>query len=289
MQAMREGISHGLVREDDLPTICLEKGFVTKKDLEFLEICQKEVETFQKSLYNNRKKVGEADKIRKLLALNRSRQVEILDKINKYSSFTVEGYANYAKMEYILRHSTTKKGKKCKFKKESVQSLVSFYTSSIILPTTIRYLSRTQPWANTWSSLKANGVVFPQGCQMTLQQQLLLMWSRMYDSIMESAEPPELSVLEDDDMLDGWLALQGDKESGREVKKLSQAREQYIIANNIDEAREIEKMNSPESAKIKRERQKALNEKGELKEFELPDVSRNIMIEKNRRATSLGR
>jgi len=71
-----------------------------------------------------------------------------------------------------------------------------------------------------WAAFKVNGVVFSQGSQMTLQQQLLLMWSRMYDSIQESVEPPEMDVIEDDDMLDGWLSIQHDQKRQERRKDL---------------------------------------------------------------------
>lgn len=287
-----EAQSLGLVSDDDLTEICLEKGFISEKDVIFLGFAQKEVENFQRELYLNRKKVDNVRKIKKLISLNRDRHVSILNKINKYNSFTVEGYANYCKIDYILRNTTFNRlnKKKCSFKKINIQRLVSFYTENIILPSTIRYLSRTQPWSNMWAAFKVNGVVFPQGSQMTLQQQLMLMWSRMYDSIQESAEPPEMDVIEDDDMLDGWLSIQHDEKDKKQEKvssKVSQAQEQYIIANNIDEAKEIEKRNSPEMIKVKNQREKCIKERGEVRECELPDVKRKLLIEKNRLSTQV--
>jgi hypothetical protein len=105
----------------------------------------------------------------------------------------------------------------------------------------------------------------------------------MYDSIQEASEPPESFVIDDDDMLDGWLLLQSsDKGEERINSKISRAQEQYILANNISEAKEIENRNSPDIKRIKAQRQKALEEKGELNESELPDVKKKLMIEANR-------
>lgn len=293
IKSVKEAKNLGLVSDDDLTEICLEKGFIEEKDVIFLGFAQKEVENFQRELYLNRKKVENVRKIKKLLFLNRQRHVDILNKINRYNSFTVEGYANYSKIDYILRNTTINKftNKKCSFKKNNIQKLINFYTENIILPSTIRYLARTQPWTNMWAAFKVNGVVFPQGSQMTLQQQLMLMWSRMYDSIQESVEPPEMDVIEDDDMLDGWLSIQHDQNTSKKDEKISskvsQAQEQYIIANNIDEAREIEKRNSPEMLKVKKQREMCIKDRGEVIECELPDVKRKLMIERNRLSTQV--
>jgi hypothetical protein len=278
-----EAISKGLLTQDELTDFCLKKGFVSDEDLFFLEFCQKEVENFQKELYISRKKDEEVKKLKKYIQLNRTRQANILNIIQKNNSYTAEGYANYCKVSSLVREITYCGKKKCSFKKTSVDKIIAIYINNTILPSTIRSLSRTQPWMNMWSAYKVNGVVFPQGCQMTTQQQLLLMWSRMYDSIQEASEPPESFVIDDDDMLDGWLLLQSsDKGEEKINSKISRAQEQYILANNISEAKEIENRNSPDIKRIKAQRQKALEEKGELNESELPDVKKKLMIEANR-------
>src|SRR5690606_3222901 len=202
----------------------IEKGFVEERDIIFLELAEKEVEQLQKELYLNRKKNENVKKIRKLIQLNRTRHSKILNTVHKHNPFTYEGYANYCKVDYLVRETTFKGKKKCKFKKEKIQNAINHYIENIILPSTLRYLARTQPWVNMWSAFKVNGIIFPQGCQMTQQQQLLLMWSKMYDSIHESPDCPENEVLEDDDMLDGWLMIQQEQNKSKEKKesKISQ-------------------------------------------------------------------
>lgn len=277
---------------EDLTELSLEKELVTENDIIFINSAQKEVEDFQKELYINRKKDETVRKIKRLLELNRKRHSKVVNTINKYNSFTAEGYANYCKINYLIRQTTKKKnGKRYKFKSKNVDDAVSHYITHLILPSTIRYLSRTQPWVNMWSAYRANGVVFPQGCQMSQQQQLILMWSKMYDSISEASEPPERTVIEDDDMLDGWLLIRQEEDRNKDKDrsshgrtKIDQAQEQYIVCNNIDEAKEIENRNSHESKKIKEQRFKTIYEKGEVKEFELPDVKRKILIECNKRS-----
>jgi hypothetical protein len=39
-------------------------------------------------------------------------------------------------------------------------------------------------------------------------------WSRLYDSVFECAEPPETSIIEDDDALDAWLLDKKANEDG---------------------------------------------------------------------------
>lgn len=283
-ESLEEGKRCGMISSEDLIDLSIEKGFIEEKDVIFLEIAENEIEQFQKELYHNRKKDDAVKSIRKMIYLNRARHSKILNIVNKHNAFTYEGYANHCKLDYLIRQITFKEKKKCKFKKEKIESAINHYIENMILPSTLRYLSRTQPWVNMWSAFKVNGIIFPQGCEMTQQQQLLLMWSKMYDSIHESPDCPESFVFDDDDMLDGWLLVQQEQNKTKEKveSKLSQAQEQYIIANNIDEAKEIENRNSPDVLKIKKQRNKAIQEKGELKEADLPDVKRKLMIEKNR-------
>lgn len=277
-----KSVNAGLLFQEELSENCVQKGLIQEEDLIFLENAQKEVENFQRELYINRKSSEEVKKLKKYIELNRTRQSKILDIIQKNNIYTVEGYSNFCKVDYLIRETTFKKNKKCKFKKENINSAISFYIKNTILPSTIRSLSHSLPWSNMWAAFKVNGVVFPQGCQTTVQQQLLLMWSSMYDSIREAYEPPESFVIEDDDMLDGWMILQNSDKKNDKMSKLSQAQEQYILANNIEEAREIENRNSPNAKRIKKQRENALVEKGTIKYSELPDVKMKLMMEKNR-------
>lgn len=74
--------------------------------------------------------------------------------------------------------------------------------------TTLREIARSTEWRLIWTLSRENlPAIFdrPVG-GLTLNQRLLIYWSRVYDSAFESPEPPDKEVIEDNDMFDQWLA-----------------------------------------------------------------------------------
>ena len=43
----------------------------------------------------------------------------------------------------------------------------------------------------------------------------IVMWSQLYDNVQESMDAPTKDVIKDDDLLDGWLIVQGKKREKR--------------------------------------------------------------------------
>ena len=107
----------------------------------------------------------------------------------------------------------------------------------------------------------------------------------MYERIAEHPEAPPDRVLNDDDALDGWLIIQ-QRERDKKQKKSVQlndnqkdAQEIYIPANSLEEVQEINSMNEGMAKAIRQSRTKAIREKGEVAEQNLPDVRKSLKME----------
>lgn len=278
--------SQDLFTKEDCESLCIYKGYITEKEFDSIEVLSKEIESFQTELYLNRKKFNEKDKIESYIKRARKEQIRILTLSSKYESFSQEGYANFCKLNFLIRKITFKNKKPFNFKSIRVEEVINSYINSILLPKTIREVARTSPWINKWQALKANGSIFPVGYNMNDSQQLLLMWSKFYDSINESPDRPEQDVIDNDDMLDGWLSLQREKDN-KESKnnvvtqnsRIASAQEVYVVAHNLDEVKNIEKMNSPSSQNIRKQRFNKIMKEGEVNHMNMPDI-RNEYIQK---------
>jgi hypothetical protein len=157
----------------------------------------------------------------------------------------------------------------------------------------IRKIARSEPWRTTWkTSTKTGTPLFNKSSsEMTGIQNDLCHWSMIYDSVFESIDCPDSDVINDDELLNQWFVNQHEKNSegssgsGNSVKnqKIASAQEVFIAVDTPEDARKVyENMNTPQSRKIIQSRQKALFEKGELREDELPDVKRNIAMQRNK-------
>lgn len=144
----------------------------------------------------------------------------------------------------------------------------------------IRKLVREEPWKTLWTIGKPNPFRF-HILELTENQKLMIVFSRMYDSIMKNTNCPPDDIIEDDDALDGWMIInKREADSSRldaKVKstltqKQQKGSEIFLPAQNIEDAKKIEQLNTPEVQRIKKERQAVINKKGIVKEGEFLDT-----------------
>jgi len=155
----------------------------------------------------------------------------------------------------------------------------------------IRKIARSEPWRTTWRlSVKTGTPLFNRSAsEFTRTQSDLCHWSILYDSVYESIDCPSSNIIEDDNLLNQWFIEQYEKKDnsggassdGINNSKIAEAQEVFIKVDTPEDARKVyETMNTPESRRIIQSRQKALFDKGKLREDELPDVKRNISMQR---------
>jgi hypothetical protein len=86
-----------------------------------------------------------------------------------------------------------------------VQEVMS---EGVMSNTDAREIARSPEWRLVWTLVRENlGSIFnrPVG-DLTLNHKIVVYWSRVYDSALESTEPPDQDIIEDDDKFDQWLA-----------------------------------------------------------------------------------
>ena len=144
----------------------------------------------------------------------------------------------------------------------------------------IKTVARSNTWKSYWNIGKTSVFSKPV-MQLSDEQKSLINYTMMYDNIMEHPEAPEEEVLADEDMLDGWIAYQKDKEKRDKMESStsgvhSGASEVFLMANNQNDADTIYAMNDMEANSIIKARQDKVKEKGSVDMTDLPDVQRDI-------------
>lgn len=159
----------------------------------------------------------------------------------------------------------------------------------------IREIARSAQWRFKWAGAKNNiGVLFdrPLG-ELDMDQQNLLYWSQVYDSVYEAHEPPDDDVIDNDARLDKWFEERGRKRKAEKVEggkslgniqlsnKMRGHGEIFIMANpdinpNAPTTQEIEALNSPSVRRFKKKESERIKQKGEISEKDLR--SRNNKI-----------
>lgn len=248
----------------------------------------------------------------------RDRFLELLNKKHSYDHVSIEGLATLSKMNYLIGSGL----RDCRFElvwrdngflyddHGLLEDVRLIYQRTRMSEAIIRELARTDPWRTYWMTCDRENIFGRKPLELTEEQKALVSWTKLYDSIFESLEPPEDFVVEDDDLLDAWLVLQRKKRAeDKEVKrreefkisknpKINNAQQVFImvgedkdpitgkniqLVKNIDEARELDNIiNSDQAKRAKQARFKSLdNVQGIVKHSQLEDVQRDLSIQYN--------
>lgn len=224
----------------------------------------------------------------------RKKLEETNKKYDKYYSirhsldaFTLEAFCDHEKNFFLLSNSLFDSyGRKVltrnNYNYRSFQDISTKINSSAISTATFRKIARLDIWKNYWSA--GRGHVFDKpSSELTDEQRALVIFTKMYESAHESMECPPEPVFEDDDMFDGWLSYQHQKqqESKKEKSdssnsKTANAQEMFIMANNRNQASSIHNMNSGKSKAIISSRNKTIQSGKSVNASDLPDIKNEI-------------
>lgn len=268
-ESFQEALGDGLMNTEDMERWMSTNGFWTNLDENLSKKLQKEIENSKVTLYKNYKDQSLVRKERKKLRSYETQYLSHLAKKNIFYSHTCESYAESNRLIYLVKLCCERRKE---IEDEHVDSIIKEYHDSILSEDTIRFLARNEPWRSLWS-ISAN-------CQLklfsneepTVNQKNLILWSKTYDGVHESMEPPPKEVIEDDDFLDGWFiekAREREKESTKKTianrtrnSKIGSAKEQFITANNDEELQAIQDLNDGGARHIIQQRMEALEKHG---------------------------
>lgn len=283
----------GMPTDEDIIKEMLKRGLWSKILQDELDQLPHKMEELKIELYNAFFQFKRRDNIKKSLDSLRHREVKLLEQREKLRHVTCEGFATAAKNRYLIC-AASKKSDGSKFFNQNLgnysQSLLDLfiqdYFSQKIDDTTIRDLSRYEPWRSVWGAGKSEGRIF--GIPSTLlspEQKLICIWSKIYDSISESPECPPDEVLDDTDCLDGWMLVNArNRENERKAEhgykpgdKFNKADEVFIMVENAEDIARVNAMNSPAAILRKQQRMNALDRAGgKLDDQYMPDAQQRM-------------
>jgi len=260
--------------KESLNKILISRGFFSLDNFKVIDTFSSSQERLQKLLYYSKDNPVKMVGIKEQLSVLRKEYMRNFNLISKYDIYTAEGVAGYFKLLFILSKTVSRNNKPVKYNKLLFDELLFASQNSTVSSEKIRYLARTSPWSNMWIGLKNNGLIFKTGVSISLEQQQLLMWTKIYESVYESSEPPGEKIISDDDLFDGWMLCQKDPNK----EKNQEHQEVFIIAETDDDLARINAMNDANVKNIKNQRINYIYENKEVQEQDLPDVKRDISL-----------
>ena len=217
MKHLYDALENGILPEEEVIEELIGYGMWSEDEEKLLDVIPSQIEDIKVDLYKSYTNFRSSEIIRKALSKKKEELSELVAKKNVYRKETAEGTADGMKLRYLITSNITKDSGEIAWPANKAleqdaglsDAIMMTYLSKKITEEGIRELSRTEPWRSIWSAGKAENALFGKAAiNITDEQQKITAWSRVYDNIYESPECPPDEVVEDDDMLDGWLILQ---------------------------------------------------------------------------------
>jgi len=253
---------------------------------------EKELERAKIDLYKNRMNPNMVQTARKKIESINQRNDRIMKYKYSVQANTLEYYANTIKNEYLMCKCLTRNGNpvfvfKYKSRPLDYQELANKCFEHTPDTSTIKEIARSNVWRPYWTAGKSK-VFGKSAIDLTDEQRTLISFSQMYDNIMEHPEAPEEFVLQDDDMLDGWIYYQKDKAKRESMQNNVEGRhpgasEVFMVANSQDQLDTIHGMNDMYSRGIVQSRINTAKTKGEVSDVDLPDIQQQFTNTSGRR------
>ena len=296
-EALEEALIDELYSDDEINVMLRENGLWDDEKESQLKILYEDVDKLKTNLFKSFFKSRDRENIRKALNVARSEINSLLLQKNIYAPMGATGFAQVARTRYLVGSGLyDDKGRRV-WKDDDfyrgndtlLDDAVTAYSDSQIFDWQMRAIARSDQWRSVWNCKSACGDVFGRSAvDLTEEQRQLLSWSQLYDSVAEHPTPPDDSIIKDDDAFDGWMIVQR-KERERQRReataegtlngmKLPDSGEIFLVAETDEDMQNIESLNSPQAAAIKRERLAYLAKKGQVEEQHMPDSKREIMM-----------
>ncbi len=257
-----------------------------------LDSIPKSLEELKVELYNAYFQFKQRDNIKKSIDSLRYREVELLQQKDKLKHTTCEGFALSCKNKHLIC-SGSKNLDGTPFFKDyescnpvSIDNFIQEYFENKIDDTTIRLISKEEPWRSIWSAGKNERSIFGiPSSLLSYDQRLILIWSKIYDSVYESPECPPEEVIDDNDCFDGWMIVQSrnreaerkDQHGYKPGDKFNKADEVFMFVENPDDVQRVNAMNTPAAIFRKQQRMAALDRSGgKLEDQYMPDAQNKM-------------
>lgn len=296
-EAIREGEIFGLLSSDELMSHLLRLELWSLDEEAELEESIQKLEDSKLELFRVHLNKSLTAQQHRLEIRNLKKKIRLLEnKKTQFDHMTIKGYAVKKRMRHSLaRRLRTVEGTKIIKSYDElsffpINEVLSAYVEAQLSEEEYRELARSNEWKAIWTLDKERIFNLP-AIEWTDEQKTMVMWSRLYDNIVESPEYPGDYMLKDDDLLDGWLIDQNRKRED-ELKtrqsesflatnnaKIKDSQELFIMAETVEDAGRIDSMNNAQARIYKNQKLSSIPEGGSIDEGDMPFIRKQIQMD----------
>lgn len=262
----------GWLYRAEIPSVLIEREILDPNYEKQLSLLNQRLEDYKYQLYLERENPVSVRKTTSNIQRTQASIMEMAIKISLLDQFTMEGYSELEAARFILRRSISPKPANYMQLVKIEQAL----SESMVGMNKIRELSRTEPWRSVWNAKKQAAFRFHP---LSTEQISLSSFSKMYDGVYKHPERPDNYVIENDDMLDGWIISLNKKDSKKPTSsKIAGSREVFVMAGDQVEANEVYASNPADIRFLQKSREKQLEKQGTVRYADFGDVKRERLM-----------
>jgi hypothetical protein len=230
LECYRASLRDGVLSEDEIDKL-LDKYDIwgwAKEDK--LKAVVKDLENIKVIMYENWMNEHKIGELRKALASTNNLCADLIRDKQTFDSLSAKSAAQYCKQHFLLGCSIFISKKRPLWKNphkcwvlpdpilNSAYIAINKYT---LLDDDYREIARSSSWRNIWTTRKGNGSLFGKPVvDLSVAQRHLIAWSNLYDNVYKHSNCPDDVVINDNDLLDGWMIAQKRKHDA-EVNKIN--------------------------------------------------------------------
>jgi hypothetical protein len=286
LESYEDALSLGMYPREELIGVLKKTGVFTDEDEAKIEGLPKEIENLKVKMFQNLMRSSTRENLRKHLRLAEKQLKETMEKKLEHDIVTCEGYSSFSRGCWLVDNCTRlENGSKFDWSCVNFLMVMSNYYNTQPTEKEIRELAKQDPFRTHWGASKEK-IFKNYGMELTDSQLGLILWSKLYDGIHENPDCPSDDVIQDDDLLDGWLIYDRRK---RETEKNKNSAEQhdmdadeiFIPIETSEDQSRVDSLNDPTSQMVVKQRHNQIQETGAIKHGELNDVKRDLQVQAN--------
>lgn len=241
-----------------------------------LKNIEESLDILKKNLYQSRLDDKAVSLIRKKIKGTFIMYTDLLILVHSLDYVTLKYYLDYMEEIFLIINTVDRK-----ISFDLAEAILAKKNKQQLSQIQIRNIAKTNPWKSYWAANKPNAI---KHNILNYEQTSLIMFSKMYDSIYEHPECPDEDVIQDNDMLDGWLLLTKEKQN-REKKtrelenknpKMKNATEVFLPAKNKTDINNINALNTDNAKSKKMAREQMIKHNPEIQDIDF--AKRGLLV-----------
>lgn len=285
-EAFNQAKSEGIYDEVSYLEMLIDRGMWSENEENRLADLPQLIDDLKVNIFQSILKSNDRTKFRKQLLDAKKELYNLRIKKSVLNYATCDGVANLAKTQYLVTQSILNKD--ININGRLIHNIRDLLSAQYLSELQYRDLAQNDPWRSLWSCAADKNPFGIPSCEWSDEQITMVSWSKLYDSVYAHPEAPHSSVIEDNDMVDGWLLLQKRKREEELEKRAAEdlvpesmqnCGEVFVMAQTIEDARKIDNLNDSYSKAIKQSRMNALKREGVISHQNLPDVKSELSME----------